>query len=169
MLAKTNNYLLKIEYDGTKFVGWQYQKNGISVQEKIEKALSKIEREQKPKSPENKKEEKENRGFKKLLKEKLLKFITRVPAFMYLTDFREESLRDVITQLEQDLFKKVTGLEIKDFEELCNIGVFNYQLMDSAIYNFRKYEEASLNYVGGGTLPSRIGLFESTISSFEEL
>ncbi len=134
-----------------------------------EKALSKIEREQKPKSPENKKEEKENRGFKKLLKEKLLKFITRVPAFMYLTDFREESLRDVITQLEQDLFKKVTGLEIKDFEELCNIGVFNYQLMDSAIYNFRKYEEASLNYVGGGTLPSRIGLFESTISSFEEL
>ena len=42
MLAKSYNYLLKIEYDGTSFVGWQYQKNGISVQEKIEKALSKI-------------------------------------------------------------------------------------------------------------------------------
>ena len=42
MLAKSNNYLIKIEYDGTKFVGWQYQKNGMSVQEKIEKALSKI-------------------------------------------------------------------------------------------------------------------------------
>ena len=42
MLAKTINYLIKIEYDGTKFVGWQYQKNGVSVQEKIEKALSKI-------------------------------------------------------------------------------------------------------------------------------
>ena len=36
------NYLVKIEYDGTKFVGWQYQKNGISVQEKIEKVLEKI-------------------------------------------------------------------------------------------------------------------------------
>ena len=36
------NYLIKIEYDGTKFVGWQYQKNGISVQEKIEKALKKV-------------------------------------------------------------------------------------------------------------------------------
>ena len=36
-----NNYLIKIEYDGNKFVGWQYQKNGLSVQEKIEKALSK--------------------------------------------------------------------------------------------------------------------------------
>jgi tRNA pseudouridine38-40 synthase len=36
------NYLIKIEYDGTKFVGWQFQKNGISVQEKIEKALKKI-------------------------------------------------------------------------------------------------------------------------------
>ena len=42
MLAKSYNYLLKIEYDGSSFVGWQYQKNGISVQEKIEKALSKI-------------------------------------------------------------------------------------------------------------------------------
>ena len=37
-----HNYLLKIEYDGTKFVGWQYQKNGISIQEKIEKALKKF-------------------------------------------------------------------------------------------------------------------------------
>ena len=36
------NYLIKIEYDGTRFVGWQYQKNGISIQEKIEKALKKI-------------------------------------------------------------------------------------------------------------------------------
>ena len=35
------NYLIKIEYDGTKFVGWQYQKNGISVQDVIEKKLKK--------------------------------------------------------------------------------------------------------------------------------
>jgi len=37
-----HNYRIKIEYDGSKFVGWQYQKNGISVQEKIEKAIKKI-------------------------------------------------------------------------------------------------------------------------------
>ena len=36
------NYLVEIEYDGTKFVGWQFQKNGISIQEKIQNALSKI-------------------------------------------------------------------------------------------------------------------------------
>ena len=36
------NYLIKIEYDGTKFVGWQFQKNGTSIQEKIEKALKRI-------------------------------------------------------------------------------------------------------------------------------
>ena len=36
------NYLMRIEYDGTKFVGWQYQKNGTSIQEKIEKSLYKI-------------------------------------------------------------------------------------------------------------------------------
>jgi len=36
------NYLLKIEYDGTKFVGWQSQKNGNSIQKNIEIALKKI-------------------------------------------------------------------------------------------------------------------------------
>ena len=36
------NYLIKIEYDGTNFVGWQFQKNGASIQEKIEKAIKKI-------------------------------------------------------------------------------------------------------------------------------
>ena len=36
------NYLIKIEYDGSKFVGWQYQKKWISIQEKIEKSLKKI-------------------------------------------------------------------------------------------------------------------------------
>ena len=36
------NYLVKIEYDGSNFVGWQSQKNGISVQEKLESALEKI-------------------------------------------------------------------------------------------------------------------------------
>ena len=34
-------YQIKIEYLGTKFVGWQIQENGLSVQEVIQKALSK--------------------------------------------------------------------------------------------------------------------------------
>ncbi len=36
------NYQILIEYDGTKFVGWQYQKNGISVQEILQKKLEKF-------------------------------------------------------------------------------------------------------------------------------
>lgn len=36
------NYLLKIEYDGTNFVGWQSQKNGKSIQDNIEKALRRV-------------------------------------------------------------------------------------------------------------------------------
>ena len=36
------NYQLIIEYDGSSFVGWQFQKNGISVQETLEKNLKKI-------------------------------------------------------------------------------------------------------------------------------
>jgi len=36
------NYLLKIEYNGKNFVGWQTQKNGKSIQDEIEKVLKKI-------------------------------------------------------------------------------------------------------------------------------
>ncbi len=36
------NYLIKIEYDGTNYVGWQSQKNGRSIQDVIEKAIKKI-------------------------------------------------------------------------------------------------------------------------------
>ena len=36
------NYFVKIEYDGTNYVGWQNQKNGKSVQQVIEKAIKKI-------------------------------------------------------------------------------------------------------------------------------
>jgi tRNA pseudouridine38-40 synthase len=36
------NYQITIEYDGLNFVGWQFQKNGISIQEIIEKNLKKI-------------------------------------------------------------------------------------------------------------------------------
>ena len=36
------NYLIKIEYEGTNFVGWQSQKNGKSIQDTIEKVLKKI-------------------------------------------------------------------------------------------------------------------------------
>ena len=35
------NYLLKIEYNGKNFVGWQSQKNGKSIQNTVEKALKK--------------------------------------------------------------------------------------------------------------------------------
>ena len=35
-------YLLIIEYEGTAYHGWQFQKNGISIQEVIETALTKI-------------------------------------------------------------------------------------------------------------------------------
>ncbi len=37
-----HNYQILIEYDGTMFVGWQKQKNGISVQEILEKNLKKL-------------------------------------------------------------------------------------------------------------------------------
>ncbi|MBP3517088.1 MAG: GIY-YIG nuclease family protein [Parabacteroides sp.] len=93
-------------------------------------------------------EEKEMKSKRKQIQEKLIKFATRIPVFMYLTDYRERCLKDVITQLEPSLFKKVTGLSVEDFNRLCSLGVFNAPLMNDAIFKFKRYEDASLTYTG---------------------
>lgn len=92
--------------------------------------------------------EKEYKSKRKQIQEKLIKFATRIPVFMYLTDYRENCLKDVITQLEPGLFKKVTGLDVKDFELLVSLGVFNDALMNDAVYKFKRYEDTSLSYAG---------------------
>ena len=93
-------------------------------------------------------EEKEYKSKRKLVQEKLIKFATRIPAFMYLTDFRENTLRDVITKLEPELFLAVTGLTVKDFHLLVSLKVFNTEQMNQAVFAFRRYEDASLRYTG---------------------
>jgi hypothetical protein len=93
-------------------------------------------------------EEKEFKSKRKLVQEKLIKFATRIPAFMYLTDFRENTLQDVITKLEPELFAAVTGLSIEDFHLLVKLKVFNTEQMNQAIFAFRRYEDASLSYTG---------------------
>jgi hypothetical protein len=93
-------------------------------------------------------QEKQYKSLRKQVQDKLIKFATRVPIFMYLTDYRERSLKDVITQLEPGLFKKVTGLTVKDFELLVSLGLFNSALMNDAVYKFKRYEDSSLTYTG---------------------
>lgn len=110
--------------------------------------------------------EKEYKKKRKEIQEKLIKFATRVPVFMYLTDFREQKLQDVITQLEPGLFKKVTGLSKEDFGLLASLNVFNSALMNDAVYKFKRYEDASLEYTGisrweGGAT----GLFDTVIKN----
>ena len=112
-------------------------------------------------------EEKEFKSKRKEIQEKLIKFATRIPVFMYLTEYREYCLEDVITQLEPRLFKKVTGLDVADFNLLCSLNVFNGSLMNDAVYKFKRYEDASLEYTG---LKSRhegedVGLFSTVLSA----
>ena len=93
-------------------------------------------------------EEKEYKSKRKQVQEKLIKFATRIPAFMYLTDFRENTLQDVITKLEPELFLAVTGLSVDDFHLLVRLKVFNTEQMNQAVFAFRRYEDASLAYTG---------------------
>jgi hypothetical protein len=109
--------------------------------------------------------EKERKSLRKQVQEKLIKFAARVPVFMYLTDYREQTLKDVITKIEPRLFQKVTGLATEDFENLVTLGVFNDALMDDAVYKFRRYEDASLHYMGVERhRPLERGLWDTTLS-----
>ncbi len=113
-------------------------------------------------------EEKEYKSLRKQIQEKLIKFATRIPVFMYLTDYRERCLKDVITQLEPGLFKKVTGLDVKDFELLVSLGVFNSALMNDAVYKFKRYEDASLEYTGiNKHHEEEVGLYDTVVSSYD--
>ena len=93
-------------------------------------------------------DEKKAKSLRKQVQENLLKLAARIPAFMYLTDYREQTIKDVITQIEPELFKKVTGLSVKDFDILCSIGLFDPEKMNQGIFGFRKYENSSLLYTG---------------------
>lgn len=111
-------------------------------------------------------EEKEFKSKRKEIQDKLIKFATRIPVFMYLTDFREYCLRDVIEQLEPALFRKVTGLTLKDFSLLVSLGVFNSELMNDAVYKFKRYEDSSLEYTGiDRHTGSVVGLWDTAIDT----
>jgi hypothetical protein len=111
-------------------------------------------------------EEKEFKSKRKLVQEKLIKFATRIPAFMYLTDFRENALQDVITKIESGLFETVTGLTVKDFHLLVRLKVFNTEQMNQAVFAFRRYEDASLRYTGIESHKglSHYGLYDTVVA-----
>lgn len=111
-------------------------------------------------------EEKEYKSKRKQIQEKLIKFATRIPAFMYLTDYRENTLQDVITKIDPDLFKQVTGLTVGDFHLLVNLGVFNSIHMNQAVFAFRRYEDSSLSYTGIRSHEDlrTVGLYDTVIT-----
>ncbi len=142
----------------------------INKSEAVKKARKDANDEEMPKKErkELSEDEKEYKNLRKQIQEKLIKFATRIPIFMYLTDYRERSLKDVVTQLEPGLFKKVTGLGVDDFELLVSLNVFNSTLMNDAVYKFKRYEDASLEYVGINKHAGEdVGLYETTMKAEE--
>jgi hypothetical protein len=116
-------------------------------------------------------EEKEYKSKRKHVQEKLIKFATRIPAFMYLTDFRENTLQDLITKIEPTLFETVTGLRVKDFHLLVSLKVFNTDQMNQAVFAFRRYEDASLRYTGIESHEglTYIGLYDTVVAKDKQV
>ena len=113
-------------------------------------------------------EEEQRRKEIKEIRKKLMKFLTRIPLFMYLTDEREQTLVDIVKEISPQLFKEVTGITIPEFERIYDLELFDKARIDTAIYDFKRYEDASLSYTGLETAtPDNIGGFESTITREE--
>ena len=156
--------------------GFRNLNNDLTTIINKSEAVKKAKKEKTEASQKEKKElsdeEKEIKSKRKQIQEKLIKFATRIPVFMYLTDYRERCLKDVITQLEPGLFKKVTGLSVEDFNMLCTLGVFNAPLMNDAIFKFKRYEDASLTYTGiNRHTDDEVGGWDTTIrkAQYEKL
>ncbi len=178
LLVNVDNNTLRRLMDNEKAMEALMSIEGFrNLNQDIETIINKSEAVQKVRKDANDKElparekkelseaEKEYKSKRKMIQEKLIKFATRIPIFMYLTDYRERTLRDVITQLEPGLFKKVTGLTVKDFELLVSLGVFNSALMNDAVYKFKRYEDSSLSYTGINKHKDEdIGLYDTVIT-----
>jgi hypothetical protein len=132
-----------------------------------EKALKEKKSAGKTLTADDQKTKKENQSWRQQLREQLLKFVTRIPVFMYLTDAREVGLKDVIENIEPGLFTRVTGLSLQDFRTLCDLDVFNRQNLNSAIFAFKNYEEASLSYAGNSKVTTVYGGWDTTLSRDE--
>lgn len=131
--------------------------------------LKKAKREQSGElDPDQRKTQSEVARKRKEIREKLQKFLAKIPVFMYTTDFREEALKHVVESLDTQLFERVTGLTVDDFTLLCECGLFNVQHMDAAIYQFRSFERASLLYASENTddLAKRgVGLWDRSLDA----
>ena len=155
--------------EGWRSLGDQVIETIINKSERVKDLKTKAKEEGELSEREKKElsaEEKDYKSKRKLVQEKLIKFATRIPAFMYLTDFRENTLRDVITKLEPELFLTVTGLTVEDFHLLVQLRVFNTEQMNGAVFAFRRYEDASLRYTGIDSHDglSHYGLYDTVVA-----
>ena len=93
-------------------------------------------------------EEKEYKSKRKLVQEKLIKFATRIPAFMYLTDFRENTLQDVITKLEPDLFRDCHRPDGEGLPPARAAEGVQHRADESGCIRLPALRDASLRYTG---------------------
>lgn len=121
---------------------------------------------------EQKREQSETAKRRKEIREKLQKLLAKIPVFMYVTQVREQALKDIILGVDGLLFERVTGLSVEDFKLLNQIGVFNPIHMNAAIYQFKAFEDSSLEYADNPNVAREerpIGLWDTVMQPHETI
>ena len=139
----------------------------ISKSEEVKKAKTSGEDLSQKEKREITEKEKEYKKKREEIRERLIWFLNRVPIFMYLSEYREVQLSDVITQTEPEIFKRVSGISVEDFKLLLSLDVFNNLRVNDAIGHFKRYEDSSLSYTGIINDYEHVGGFDTVITSEE--
>jgi len=69
----------------------------------------------------------------------------KIPLYLYLSNKKERTLKDLLECDEPELFQTIVGLSINDFSQLINYNIFDSNLLTYMIYNFAQLEEISEN------------------------
>lgn len=86
-------------------------------------------------------ESKETKKILESIHDKLLKLSSTLPRFAYLSEYREESIYDIITCYEKNLFEKVCGISSDKMKILIDNNVFNMSRINECIFQFRRFED----------------------------
>ena len=87
----------------------------------------------------------EDRKNKKLYADKIKRLSICMADFIYMTQFREHTIDDVIEKRDSKFFKVVTGITKDNFTELCNKGFISRNALNEIVGEFRRQEESSLS------------------------
>lgn len=114
--------------------------SAIAFRKEITNNAKKGKQKEKVKSSQDKQREKEVKKKIELLKERAQTVLKRLPSYLYVSDYNEESCSDIIKHAEPKIFLEETGVSIEIFKKMVDTGFVNKVHIDYCVKDFCRRE-----------------------------